>query len=219
LRFTSQQMENPVIIFGAGLSGRVAKEIFESNGNVVYGFLDDNKALHNKEVDESFILGSTDDDGFLKLIGKKCEACIAVDDNRLRKNLVKMLNEVRHVQPVNGIHKTVSISNHVELGHGNLIDQGVVIGVGAKLSSYGMIQSGSVIGAEVTLGNYVQIGSGSVISVGVTIEDEAFIGSGVTIVSGITIGKGARVGAGSVVIAPVKAGETVFGNPAQPIKS
>jgi sugar O-acyltransferase (sialic acid O-acetyltransferase NeuD family) len=212
-------MENPVIIFGAGLSGRVAKEIFESNGNVVYGFLDDNKALHNKEVDESFILGSTDDDGFLKLIGKKCEACIAVDDNRLRKNLVKMLNEVRHVQPVNGIHKTVSISNHVELGHGNLIDQGVVIGVGAKLSSYGMIQSGSVIGAEVTLGNYVQIGSGSVISVGVTIEDEAFIGSGVTIVSGITIGKGARVGAGSVVIAPVKAGETVFGNPAQPIKS
>ncbi len=212
-------MENPVIIFGAGLSGRVAKEIFESNGNVVYGFLDDTKALHNKEIDESFILGSTDDDGFLKLIGRKCEACIAVDDNRLRKSLVKMLNEVRHVQPVNGIHKTVSISNHVELGHGNVIDQGVVIGVGAKLSSYGMIQSGSVIGAEVTLGNYVQVGSGCVISVGVTIEDEAFIGSGVTIVSGITIGKGARVGAGSVVIAPVKAGETVFGNPAQPIKS
>lgn len=212
-------MENPVIIFGAGTQGRAAKEIFESNGNVVYGFLDDNKALHNKEIDESFVLGSTDDDGFLKLIGKKCEACIAVDDNRLRKSLVKMLNEVRHVQPVNGIHKTVSLSNHVELGHGNLIDQGVVIGVGAKLSSHGMIQSGCVIGAEVTLGNFVQIGTGCVVSAGVTIEDEAFIGSGVTIVSGVTIGKGARVGAGSVVIAPVKAGETVFGNPAQPIKS
>lgn len=212
-------MENPVIIFGAGSLGRSAKEIFESNGNVVYGFLDDTKALHNKEIDESFVLGSTDDDGFLKLIGKKCEACIAVDDNRLRKSLVKMLNDVRHVQPVNGIHKTASLSNHVELGHGNLIDQGVLIGVGAKLASYITIQSGSVIGAEVVLGNYVQIGSGSVISSGVTIEDEVFIGSGVTIVSGITIGKGARVGAGSVVVAPVKAGETVFGNPAQSIKS
>lgn len=212
-------MENPVIIFGAGPLGRAAKEIFESNGNVVYGFLDDNKALHNKEIDESFVLGSTDDDGFLKLIGKKCEACIAVDDNRLRKSLVKMLNDVRHVQPVNGIHKTASLSNHVELGHGNLIDQGVVIGVGAKLSGYCMIQSGSVIGAEVTIGNYVQIGSGSVISAGVSIGDEAFIGSGVTIVSGITIGKGSRVGAGSVVIAPVKAGETVFGNPAQSVNS
>jgi acetyltransferase-like isoleucine patch superfamily enzyme len=53
----------------------------------------------------------------------------------------------------------------------------------------------------------------------VKIEDEVFIGSGVTVVSGVTIGKGARVGAGSVVIAPVKAGEMVFGNPAQPVKS
>lgn len=212
-------MENPVIIFGAGPFGRTAKEIFESNGNVVYGFLDDNKALHNLEIDESLVLGSTDDDGFLKLIGKKCEASIAVDDTRLRKNLVKMLHEIRHVQPVNGIHKTVYLSKHVELGHGNLIDQGVGIGVGAKLSSYSAIQSGCMIGAEVTLGNYVQIGSGCVISAGVIIEDEAFIGSGVTLVSGVTIGKGARVGAGSVVIAPVKAGETVFGNPAQPVKS
>lgn len=211
-------MENPVIIFGAGAPGRVAKEIFESNGNVVYGFLDDTKALHNTEIDESFVLGSTDDDGFLKLIGKKCEACIAVDDTRLRKALVKMLNEVRHVQPVNAIHKTTRLSNHVELGHGNVIDQGVLIGVGAKLSGYITIQSGCTLGAEVIVGNFVQIGSGSVISAGATIEDEAFIGSGVTIVSGITIGKGARVGAGSVVIAPVKAGETVFGNPAQVVK-
>lgn len=212
-------MENPVIIFGANHLGRSAKEIFETNGNVVYGFLDDNKELHNKEIDESFVLGSTDDDGFLKLIGKKCEAFIAVDDNRLRKNLVKMLNEVRHVQPVNAFHKTVSISNHVEMGHGNFIDQGVIVSVGAKLSSHAIIQPGCIIGAEASVGNYVQIGAGSVISAGVIIEDEAFIGSGVTIVTGVTIGKGARVGAGSVVIGPVKAGETVFGNPAQAIKN
>jgi sugar O-acyltransferase (sialic acid O-acetyltransferase NeuD family) len=212
-------MENPVMIFGVSAMGRAVKETFESNGNVVYGFLDDNKEFHNKEIDESFVLGSTDDDGFLKLIGKKCDAFVAVDDNRLRKNLVKMLNDVRHVQPVNAIHKTAHIANHVELGHGNFIDQGSMIGVGTKILSHAMIQSGCVIGAEVSLGNYVQVGSGSVISAGVTIEDEAFIGSGVTIVSGITIGKGARVGAGSVVIGPVKAGETVFGNPAQPIKS
>lgn len=212
-------MENPVIIFGANYLGRAAKEIFESNGNVVYGFLDDNKELHNKELDETFVLGNTDDDGFLKLIGKKCEAFIAVDDNRLRKSLVKLLQEVRHVQPVNAIHKSVSLSNHVELGHGNLIDQGVLIGAGAKLSNYGIIQAGCIIGAEASVGSFVQVGAGSIINPGVVLEDEAFIGSGVTIISGVTIGKGARVGAGSVVIAAVKAGETVFGNPAQPIKS
>lgn len=212
-------MENPVIIFGANYLGRAAKELFEGNGNVVYGFLDDNKALHNKELDETVILGSTDDDGFLKLIGKKCEAFVAVDDNRLRKSLVKMLQEVRHVQPVNAVSKEVFISRHVELGHGNFIDQGVKIGAGAKIGSHCLLHAGCIVGAEVSLGDFVQIGSGSVVSSGTTVEAEVFIGAGVTIVSGITIGKGTRVGAGSVVVAPVKAGETVFGNPAQPIKS
>jgi sugar O-acyltransferase (sialic acid O-acetyltransferase NeuD family) len=212
-------MKNPVLIFGANYLGRSAKEIFELNENVVYGFLDDNKELHNKEIDESVILGSTDDDGFLKLIGKKCEAFVAVDDNKLRKGLVKMLNEVRHVQPVNAIHKDVLIGRHVELGHGNFIDQGVKIGVGVSIASHCIIQSGAIVGAEVVVGDFVQIGPGSIISSGVKIEEEAFVGSGVTIVSGITIGKGARIGAGSVVIGPVKSGETVFGNPAQAIKN
>lgn len=212
-------MENPVLIFGANPLGRAAKEIFETNGNVVYGFLDDDKKMHNTELDETFVLGSTDDDGFLKLIGKKCEAFVAVDDNRFRKGITKMLQEVRHVQPVNAIHRDAFISKHVDLGYGNFIDLGVKIGVGAKISSHCVLQAGCILGVEVSMGDFVQVGHGSVISAGVKVEEEVFIGSGVTIVSGITIGKGARIGAGSVVIASVKAGETVFGNPAQPIKN
>jgi sugar O-acyltransferase (sialic acid O-acetyltransferase NeuD family) len=211
-------MDNPVIIFGANYLGRSAKEIFESNGNVVYCFLDDNKKLHNTEIDTVTILGSTDDDGFLKLIGKKCEAFVAIDDNKVRKSIVAMLQEVRHVQPVNAIHKSTVIPESAEIGHGNFIDMSVLIGAGAKVSNQCLINAGVIIGAEASIGDFVQIGAGSIISAGTVIENEAFIGSGVTIVSGITIGKGARVGAGSVVIAPVKAGETVFGNPAQPIK-
>jgi len=212
-------MENPVIIFGANYLGRAAKEIFETNGNVVYGFLDDDKKLHGKELDESVVLGSTDDDGFLKLIGKKCEAFVALDDNRFRKSVVKTLQEVRHMQPVNAIHKNALLSKHVELGHGNFIDLGVKIGVGVTIGSHCVFQLGCTVGVESVIADFVQIGSGTIINAGVKIEEEAFIGSGVTIVSGITIGKGARIGAGSVVIGPVKAGETVFGNPAQSIKS
>jgi sugar O-acyltransferase (sialic acid O-acetyltransferase NeuD family) len=212
-------MENPVMIFGASYIGRAAKEIFEKNGVVVYGFLDDDKKLHQKEIDEATVLGSTDDDGFLKLISKKCEAFIAVDDNKLRKNLVKMLKEVRHVQPVNAVHSQATVSTKAEIGYGNFVDQGVYISVGAKMGSHCLIHAQVLVGVEAKLGDFVQVGAGSIINSGVTIEDEVFIGSGVTIVSGITIGKGARIGAGSVVIAQVKSGETVFGNPAQPIKS
>ena len=212
-------MENPVLIFGANYIGRAAKEIFEGNGNVVYGFLDDNKELHGKEVDGVMVLGSIDDDGFLKLVGKKCDAFVAVDDNRLRKSIVKTLNEERKAQPVNAIHSSANISSNASVGHGNFIDAGVKIAVGAKLGNFCILQTGAIISVESAVGDFVQLGAGSVINSGSIVENEVFIGSGVTIVSGITIGKGARVGAGSVVIGPVKAGETVFGNPAQPIKS
>lgn len=212
-------MDNPVLIFGANALGRAAKEIFENNGNVVYGFLDDDKKLHQKEIDNVVCLGSTDDDGFLKLIGKKCEAFIAVDDIKLKKNLTEMLNDVRHVQPVNAIHNQGSMGNHVELGHGNMIDQGARIGAGVKMGSHCIIHANVVIGVGAEIGDYVNLGAGSIIGSGVKIEDEVFVGAGVTVVSDITIGKRARVGAGSVVIGQVKSGETVFGNPAQKVNS
>lgn len=212
-------MDNPVIIFGASFLGRAARETFEANGNVVYCFLDDNKDLHGKEIDNVTVLGSTDDDGYLKLIGKKCEAFVAIDDNKLRKNVVKMLHEERHVQPVNAIHPGASLASSSAIGHGNFADTGVIIGAGAEIGNHCILNARVSVGVETKIGDYVQIGAGTIVNAGVEIGEEAFIGSGVTIISGISIGKGARVGAGSVVIAPVKAGETVFGNPAQKVKS
>lgn len=64
-------MENPVLIFGAGNLGKIALDIFNRNNVVVYGLLDDDKTLHNQEIGDVLILGDTDDDGFLKLIGQK----------------------------------------------------------------------------------------------------------------------------------------------------
>lgn len=211
-------MENPVIIFGANQLGRAAREIFETNQVEVFGFLDDNKALHSKEIDEVTVLGSTDDDGFLKLIGRKCEAFVAIDDNRLRKSAVKMLNELRKTQPVNAIHHQSVVSKRAEIGHGNFIDIGVTIAPGAKVGAHCIFHAKATVGVECAIGNFVQVGAGSQINPGVVIEDEVFIGSGVVIVAGVTIGKGARVGAGSVVVAAVGAGETVFGNPAAQLK-
>ncbi len=212
-------MQNPVIIFNASTIGRLAKEIFESNGVVVYGFLDDDKNLHKKEIDEAQVLGSTDDQGFLKLIGKKCDAFVATDENKLRMALTQMLQEVRHVQPMNAVHQKANIAQRAAIGYGNFIDAEVTLASGATVGSHCLIQAKAYIGMGSTLGDYVQVGVGSIISAGVAIENEVFIGSGVTIVSGVTIGKGARIGVGSVVISPVKAGQTVFGNPAQAVKS
>lgn len=207
-------MDNPVIIFGANGMGQAAMEIFESNQVVVYGFLDDDKEKHGTELNNLPVLGKTDDDGFLKLIGKKCEGFIAVDDRALRKGLVKLMMERRKMMPVNAIHRNAEIASSAHIGHGNFINTGAVIASNAKVANHCIINAGSVIDHGAQLGDLVQIGAGSVIGSEVEIGEDAFIGTGVTIVPGVKIGKNARVGAGSVVIGEVAEGKTVFGNPA-----
>ncbi|GGZ29566.1 hypothetical protein GCM10007049_23500 [Echinicola pacifica] len=211
-------MDKPVIILGAKGIAHPALEIFNSNQVVTYGFLDEDTELHGTEINVIPVLGNPEDDGFLKLIGKKCEAFVAVDDNQYRQFLVKLLNERRKVQPINAIHKTAYISTDAVIGHGNFINASVQIGAGAEVGSHCIFHSAVIIDHKVKVGDFVQVGAGAVINSSVTIGKGAFIGSGVTVVSGVTIGKNARIGAGSVVISDVKEDSTVFGNPATPIK-
>ena len=211
-------MEKPVIILGAKGIAHPALEIFNSNQVIVYGFLDEDQSLYGTEINEVSVLGNTEDEGFLKLIGKKTEAFVAVDDVKYRKFLVEMLLEVRKVQPVNAIHRRAYISTDAAIGHGNFVNANVAIGAGTKVGSHCIFHTGAIIDHKVEIGDFVQIGAGSIVNADAKIEEGAFIGSGVTIVGGVTIGKGARVGAGSVVIATVGKNETVFGNPAAKVK-
>jgi sugar O-acyltransferase (sialic acid O-acetyltransferase NeuD family) len=208
-------MENPVLIFGAGPLGLTALDIFQRNNVVVYGLLDDDKTLHGKEFGDVTVLGDTDDDGFLKLIGQKTEACIAIADGRVRKQLVKLLNERRKVQPVNAIHDTAVVSSLASIGHGNLIAARAVVNPLASIGQHCTVLAGAIIDTRATLGDYVQVGPGAVINSGVTLAEGAFVGTGAVLIAGITVGKNARIGAGSVVVENVPAGTTVFGNPAK----
>jgi sugar O-acyltransferase (sialic acid O-acetyltransferase NeuD family) len=217
--FKKEIMEKPVIIFGAKGIARPALEIFNSNEVVVYGFLDEDEKLHGSEINVVSVLGNPEDDGFLKLIGQKCEAFVAIDDNKYRQFIVKMLNDRRKTQPINAIHNSAYISTDAEIGHGNFINAKVNIGTAAKIGSHGIFHTGATIDHQAVLEDFVQVGAGSIINSGVKIGKGAFIGSGAVVISGVTIGKNARVGAGSVVISDVAEDETVFGNPAASIKN
>jgi sugar O-acyltransferase (sialic acid O-acetyltransferase NeuD family) len=210
-------MDKPVVIFGAGGLGKAALDIFQSNNVVVYCFLDDNASLTGTEINGISVLGRTDQEELLKIIGPKTEAFVAIDDNKYRKAIVEMLNEDRKSMPVNAIHQSAYVSKAALIGHGNFINMSVNIGFGAKIGNHCILNSNALIDHEVEVEDFVQIGAASIINSGVKIGKSAFIGSGVTIVSGVNIGSGARVGAGSVVIADVKKNETVFGNPAKAV--
>jgi sugar O-acyltransferase (sialic acid O-acetyltransferase NeuD family) len=210
-------MENPVIIFGVGNRGRLALDIFNNNSVLVYGFLDEDQMLHNTEVSEVMVLGDPFDDGFLKIIGNKTEAFVAIENKTFKENVVKMLLERRKTMPINAIHNSAYVSEDAEIGHGILIGPGAIINAGAKIGNHSVINSGAVIDTLSNIGEFSEIGVGAIINSEVKVETGAFIGSGAVIVSGVNIGKDARVGAGSVVVNNIEDGVTVFGNPAAKI--
>ncbi|MCC9136241.1 NeuD/PglB/VioB family sugar acetyltransferase [Pontibacter silvestris] len=211
-------MQNPVIILGAQKLGTAALDVFNSNSVVVYCFLDDSEALQQQEINNVSVMSKTEDSEFLKLIGKKCDVFVAVEDSAARKGLIKMLKDEYKVVPVNAIHRFSSVSEFAWLGHGNMVAAGAIVNNNAKVGNYNLIEARAVIDTKAELGDNVQVGAGAVLNSEVVVEDGAFIGSGAVIVSGVKIGKNARVGAGSVVIADVPAKATVFGNPAAPVK-
>jgi sugar O-acyltransferase (sialic acid O-acetyltransferase NeuD family) len=210
-------MENPILIFGAGNLGKTVLDIFNRNNILVFGFLDDDKALHGKEIGEIVVLGDTDDDGFLKIIGQKTEAFVALENNKERKKVVDMLLNRRKVMPVNAIHNTAVVSEMASIGHGNLIAARAVVNPFVTVGNHCIIHASAIVDIHAKVADYVQIGAGTIINSDVELEEGAFVGSGAVIISGIKIGKNARVGAGSVVIENVADGSTVFGNPAKKI--
>ncbi|MFD2248073.1 acetyltransferase [Pontibacter ruber] len=211
-------MQNPVIILGAQKLGTAALDIFNSNNVVVYCFLDDSKEIQQQEINNVSVMSSTEDNEFLKLIGKQCDVFVAVEDSAARKGLIKMLKDEYKVVPVNAIHKYSAVSEFAWLGHGNMIAAGAIVNNNAKIGDNCLIQSRAVIDTNAELGDYVQVGAGAIVNSEVVVGEGAFIGTGAVIVSGVKIGKNARVGAGSVVVADVPAKATVFGNPAAPVK-
>ncbi|GHA72698.1 NeuD/PglB/VioB family sugar acetyltransferase [Pontibacter akesuensis] len=211
-------MQNPVIILGADKLGTTALDIFNSNNVIVYCFLDDNQKLQQEEVNNVAVMSNTEDGEFLKLIGKKCDVFVAVEDTAARKGLIKMLKTEHEVVPVNAIHKFSAVSENAWMGHGIMVGAGAIINNNAKIGDNCIINSRALVDTKAEVGNFVEIGAGAIINADVVIEEGAFIGSGAVVVSGVKIGKNARVGAGSVVVADVAAKATVFGNPAAPIK-
>lgn len=210
-------MQNPVLIFGAGTLGKIALDIFNRNNVLVYGFLDDDKKLHNTEIGEIVVLGETDDDGFLKIVGQKTESFVAISNTKVKKKIVEILNERRHVMPVNAIHDRSTVSENAVIGHGNLIMANATVNPYAKIGNHCILHSGAVVDTDAQLADYVSIGTGAMINTGAEIAEGVFIGSGAIIVMGIKVGKNARVGAGSVVIEDVPDNATVFGNPAKKV--
>ena len=180
-----------LIIIGAGGMGRtVYSNALESLGYgekfVVEGFIDDNLQALDGFSGYPPILGTIRD-----YQPQSDDVFVSSIGSAVRRPCMEEII-ARGGEFIELIHQTARVYQNARLGKGNFIGAFSVIGNDVVIGDYNMIQSYTVIGHDARIGSWNRIISHKVV-----------------------VESGAHVGACSFVIRRVKAGTTVFGNPAK----
>lgn len=209
-------MKTPLLIFGAKIKGRIALEILQSNNFIIYGILDDDETLQKDKPrwNNVPLLSTTQDEAYLKLLGKKCHPFIAIEDLKKCEAMVDQLSKSNNLSPINAIHPATTLSEEARLGRGNIIHVGTSIGSHTTIHDHCTLSGHNMIGHDSILHDFVYLEAGVIVNPGVTIHKKAYIGSGAILSPGITIGAYAHVAPGSVVLKDVPEKGLVGGNPA-----
>jgi UDP-perosamine 4-acetyltransferase len=116
------------------------------------------------------------------------------------------------------LHPTAYISPFAELGEGVQVFPRAVVMPGARLGDNVIVNTSAIVEHDCAVGRHAHVSSGAHLAGSVTVGAGAHIGIGSVVRQGISIGDYALVGAGAVVVKDIPAGQTVVGNPSNPIR-
>jgi sugar O-acyltransferase (sialic acid O-acetyltransferase NeuD family) len=208
--FGYHQMK-PTILVGAGMHGRVVRDICRDADIQVAGFLDD-FAEERSIVDDVPILGKLE-----KLRDEKFLSdhlfIVTIGNNYARQKYADEIERLGGWLNVS-IHPSCTISPTVKIGNGTVFIGSNMVFSRAEIGKNALIDPGATIGADSRIGNSVYICPGVHTGAGVVIGDYAFLGLGAVVIPEVTIGAGAIIGAGAVVIRDIPERKLVVGNPA-----
>lgn len=180
---------------------------------IIKGFLDDKSDALDNFPGYAPILDSVEhyqiqkDDVFICALG----------DVKYKKKYAEIIL-AKGGEFINLIHETASISRNAILGKGCIVSRYVAIGCDVRIGDFATFLVFTVVGHDARIGNFCQLdtysfmGGFSEIGNMVTIHTKGVILPKVIVEDNVTIG------ASSVVIKRVKAGITVYGNPAKKLE-
>lgn len=202
---------NDIVIIGASGFGReVAWLIENSDGWNVKGFVDDNKDLENKSVNEHPVLGTLD---YLLNIEEKTNVVVAIGNPQIRRNIVTKLQSNKKISFPNIVDKDVVIDKTISLGIGNIICKGSILTTNIEIGNFNHINLSCTVGHDVYFHDYITIYPGVNISGNVVINDYVEVGTGTKIIQGKSIVRDTVIGAGSVVVKDIFDSGTYVGVP------
>jgi sugar O-acyltransferase (sialic acid O-acetyltransferase NeuD family) len=205
--------DKSIIIYGGGGHAKMCIEILKkTNDFEIVGIIDSKLPIGTTVLDVPIIGG---DESINELTEKGLKYAAlgvgAVLNHSLRRKLFVFLKEKGLFIP-NLIHPSASVEPSAQLGEGNQIMQGAIIGSDVKIGDNCIINSGSIISHDSALGNNVHLAPGAIVAGNVTINNDTIIGMGATLFLGIKIGQNVIINNGINIFDDVADNEIIKNN-------
>ncbi len=208
-----------IVVVGAGGFGREVIEIFKDQNKLekkwnILGFIDKNKKLYGKNINNFQVLGGLD--WFIKNNDVGCVCAIGEPDAK-RRTILKLKS--MNVKFYNAIHPSVIMSEFVKLGEGIIICAGSILTVNIDIGNHVIININTTIGHDTIIGDYCSIMPTVKINGNNHLHEGTYIGTGATFIQQVSVGAGSTIGAGAVVVKDVPKNVVAVGIPAKVIKN
>src|SRR3982750_3064915 len=216
-----KEIMKQVVIIGAGTHGREVAEILRHQSQsgvrvMVLGFVDDDKGLHGKTIDDLPVLG---DSSWFEGVDKGEIAVICASGfPQTRKVMVERAVAIG-LSFANAISPLAYVSPQAKIGEGVVMYQHSAACRGSLIDDHAIINLGAGVSHDTKVGRYGTLNPGVNLAGNVLIGEGCYLGIGSSIIHGVSIGPWTTVGAGAVVVRDLPDNVTAVGVPARVIKA
>ncbi|WP_078988559.1 NeuD/PglB/VioB family sugar acetyltransferase [Streptomyces sp. WM6372] len=182
------------------------------------GHLDDDPALHGREVDGVPVLGAGELVHEHQYRDARVVVCVGSPrDYAVRARLVRRLAlpESRYATVV---HPTAAVSASSVLGPGSVLLAHCVLTAAVRVGAHVAVMPHTVLTHDDTVGDFATLASGVRLGGGVRLGRGAYVGAGALVRENTTVGAWSLTGMGSTVLADVPPGEVWAGSPARRLR-
>jgi sugar O-acyltransferase (sialic acid O-acetyltransferase NeuD family) len=206
-----------VIVGAGGFARETAQAVRDGARWRLLGHLDDDPALHGREVDGVPVLGGS---GLLRELPSQVRVVVCVGSPRdyaVRARLVRRLGlpEERYATVV---HPTAVVSGSSVVGAGSVLLAHCVLTAAVRLGAHVAVMPQTVLTHDDVVEDFATLGSGVRLGGGVHLERGAYVGAGALIREHVRVGAWSLVGMGSAVLHDIPPGEVWAGAPARPLR-
>jgi len=132
----------------------------------------------------------------------------------LRKRIIQSIEAMGLILPPI-ISERAIINEDVQIGHGTVIMDGVILQPGVRIGRYSIVNTGATIDHDCEIADFVHIAPGVNLSGDVVVGNNVLIGTGAKVIQGIRIVDDVIIAAGSAVSGYIVRPGTYVGVPAR----